>query len=155
MKYILIIGTTNAGKSTTINAVCKKLNPTSIQRLKSDKTFEKVAIDVDILNGTYLVEINGKVILVSAGAPTEQNIKITILIEICIKLKIEINFALVAMRTVERREGFDTKKELKEFGECILEERIWQVSGDNFKSSKKWQNRIDKISGLIKNALEL
>lgn len=153
MKYILIIGTTDAGKSTTINAVCKKLNPTTIQRLKSDKTFEKVAIDVDILNGTYLVEINGKIILVSAGAPTEQNIKITILIEICIKLKIEIDFALVAMRTVERREGFDTKKELKEFGECILEEKIWQVNGNDFKASKEWQSRIDKISGLIKNAL--
>ena len=155
MKYILIIGTTNAGKSTTINAVCKKLNPTSIQCLKSDKTFEKVAIDVDVLNGTYLLGINGKIILVSAGAPTEQNIKITILIEICIKLKIEIDFALVAMRTVERREGFNTKKELKEFGECIFEERIWQVNGDNFESSKEWQNRIDKISGLIKNALGL
>lgn len=155
MKYILIIGTTDAGKSTTINAVCKKLNPTSIQRLKSDKTFEKVAIDVDILNGTYLVEINGKIILVSAGAPTEQNIKITILIEICIKLEIEIDFALVAMRTVERREGFDTKKELKEFGDCILEERIWQINGNDFKASKEWQSRIDKISGLIKNALGL
>lgn len=155
MKYILIIGTADAGKSTTINAVCKKLNPTSIQRLKSDKTFGKVAIDVDILNGTYLVEINGKIILVSAGAPTEQNIKITILIEICIKLKIEIDFALVAMRTVERREGFDTKKELKEFGECILEERIWQVNGDDFKNSNEWQSRIEKISGLIKNALGL
>src|ERR1700757_2128780 len=105
MKYILIIGTTNAGKSTTIDAVCKKLNPTSVQHLKSDKTFEKVAIDVDILNGTYLIEVNGKIILVSAGAPTEQNIRITVLIEICIKLKIKIDFALVAMRTVERREN--------------------------------------------------
>ena len=155
MKYILIIGTSDAGKSTTINAICKKLNSTSIQRLKSNKTFEKISINVDILNGTYLVETNGKIILVSAGAPTEQNIKITILIEICLKLKIEIDFALVAMRTVERREDFDTKKELKEFEECILEERIWQLNGADFKNSKEWQGRIEKISELIKNTLGL
>jgi ribosome biogenesis GTPase A len=41
MKYILIIGLSNEGKSTIIDALCKKLNPTIVQRLIAEKIFEK------------------------------------------------------------------------------------------------------------------
>ena len=92
MKYILIIGTKDAGKSTTIDAVCKKLKPTSVERLNSEKVFEKVSNTVDILNGTYVIEVDGKIILVVAGAPTEQGITITVLIKICLKMFLVIYF---------------------------------------------------------------
>lgn len=153
MKYILITGTKDSGKSTTVNAVCKRLNPSVIYRLTADRTFEKVDITIDLLNGTYIVEVSGKIILVIAGAPTEQNIQITILIEICIKLKIKIDFALVSKRTFERSENFDTVNELKNFGECVLEEKIYRIVGENFKESKEWKNRIERIYMLVKTAL--
>ncbi|MCW3102422.1 MAG: hypothetical protein JWO09_862 [Bacteroidetes bacterium] len=155
MKYILITGTKDAGKSTTIDAVCKRLNPSVVQRLTADRTFEKVDPTIDFLNGTYIIEIKGKIILVVAGAPTEQNIQITILIKICIELKIKIDFALVSKRTFERIENFDTVNELKNFGECLLEERINRVSEDNFEESEEWKSRIEKICKLVKTTLQL
>lgn len=155
MKYIIITGTKDAGKSTTVDAVCKKVNPTSISRLTANRTFEKVDTTIDLLNGTYIIEISGKVILVVAGAPTEQNIQITILIEICIELNIKIDFALVSKRTYERSENFDTVNELKKFGECILEDRIYRIPKENFRQSEDWKSRIEKIYRLVKNTLQL
>jgi hypothetical protein len=123
MKYILIIGRANDGKSTTIDAVCKQLKPTRVEKLDvRRRMIEEQDNSVPILNGTYIIEAQGKIILVVAGAPTEQGTTITVLINICIELKLKIEFALVCMRSYERSEGFNTRVELKELGQCILEE---------------------------------
>lgn len=155
MKSILIIGASNAGKSTTIREVCKRLKPTKVYRLYADKvTLENSRIELSdiqkIFNDTFIIEVKGKLVLVVAGAPTEQNIKITILIEICIKIEIDITFLLVSMRSFEKREGFDTPNELKAKSEIILTEKIYRIDDDKFENNIEWNNRIDKIVNTLK-----
>lgn len=147
MKYILVRGTANSGKSTTMNEVCKRLNPVIIKKLKNN-SFVESDKDVKILNDTFLITYKSKNILVVAGAPTEQNRKITDIIKICINLNIEIEIALVSMRSVERKENYDTPSELKKIGTCILDEQIWKIEGE-YSESKKWNNRIENIISLI------
>lgn len=113
------------------------------------KQFEKVANTVLILNGTHIIEVNGKVILVVAGTPTEQTITIKIIIEICLKIKVKIDFAIVSLRTSERMNGYNTRDELAKFGQCILEERIWKIESEDFKETAEWKKRIEKIVDLI------
>ena len=150
MKSILIIGASNAGKSTTIREVCRRLKPSKVYRLYADiENLENSRIDLSevdkIFNDTFIVEYQGKFILVVAGATTEQNIQITTLIEICIKIKIYISFLLVSMRSFEKREGFDTPKELKNNSEIVLTEKIYRINDENFMNNNEWQKRIDKI----------
>lgn len=158
MNYILIVGAQNDGKSNTIDGVCKKLNPTKIQRLDPHtKTLENSDITKGVLNGTYIIEVKGKIILIVAGTPTEQKIRITIIIQVCIELNIKIDFAIVTMRTFETKYdneaniGFMTRQELKEFGECILETRIYRIEGegDTYKQTTEWKERIEKIANLV------
>jgi len=152
MKYILIIGRANDGKSTTMEAVCKLLKPLKIQRLNvPSKKLEEQESTVSILNGTYVINVNGKIILVVAGAPTEQGFSITVIIKICIELDIKIDWALVSMRSFERSNGFHTRMELEQYGECILEERIWRINNPQFNDTDAWKSRINKIVNLIDN----
>ncbi|MFD2921779.1 hypothetical protein ACFS6H_18815 [Terrimonas rubra] len=158
MISILLVGASNAGKSSTIQNVCKKLNPQKVFQLWPDpknhtnSKIEPSSTDA-IFNNTFIIEVAGKLILVCAGAPTEQNIRITILIEICITLKIDIFFALVAMRSFEKREGFDTPAELRLKSNIILEERIHRIQGDNFMETPEWNTRINGIVKLIEESL--
>jgi len=149
MKYILIVGAKDSGKSTTMDAVCKTLNPDRIFQLNSENEFLEVDSKVEIMNGTYIIEVKGQIILVVAGAPTEQDITITILVEIAIKFKIRIDFAIVAMRAFEKKKDFDTRNELKQLGECLLETRIWKIHADNYKETPEWKERIRDIADLI------
>lgn len=71
MKYALIIGASENGKSTTINEVCKRLKPTKAWELNSEGIFIEVKSTVGMFNGTYLIEVNGIIILVAAGQRTE------------------------------------------------------------------------------------
>jgi adenylate kinase family enzyme len=160
MKYILIIGACNAGKSTTANAVCEKLNPSRILLLTPKWTdlpnsnFVQVDNSVIIENGTYIIEVNGKLILISAGSPTEQCIRISILIEICITLNLSIEFALVSMRSFEKKDGYDTRNELKKIGELILEKKIYRIKDEKFETTDAWKTRIDSIVKLIKKNIK-
>jgi hypothetical protein len=56
-----------------------------------------------ICNDVYIVEVNGKYILVFAGSPTEINIKISYAIDVCIEIGIDISFAIVSRRYAERK----------------------------------------------------
>lgn len=154
MKYILIIGAKDVGKSNTVDGVCKKLNPTKIQRLDAhNKTLKDCEITESILNGTYIIEVKGKVILIVAGTPTEQEIRITVIMQICVELNIKIDFAILTMRTFEKsidKHGvrFNTWQELKEFGECILETKIYnriEGDGDTYKQTAEWKERVENI----------
>lgn len=152
MKYILIIGASENGKSTTINEVCKKLKPTRAWELNSDEIFVEVKTNIGIYNGTYLIEVNGTIILVAAGSPTEQDITITVLVEIAIKLKFNIKILIVAMRTFEKKEGFDTPKELENLGEKIYQEKIYKIAGD-YKNSSEWNDRVKRITSVVEKNL--
>jgi|UPI00050A030B adenylate kinase family enzyme len=153
MKSILIIGASNAGKSTTAREVCKRLKPTKVYKLKADKNDliqSQINISTvdNIFNDTFIIEVKNKLILVVSGAPTEQNIKITILIKICIEIGIDISFALVFMRSFEKRNGFSTQNELEKLSEIIYTEKIYRINGD-FENSEEWNKRVNKIVELI------
>ncbi|MDR4893455.1 MULTISPECIES: hypothetical protein [unclassified Chryseobacterium] len=150
MKSILIIGASNAGKSTTAQEVCRQLKPTKVFRLDISKEELDNAEIENIFNNTFIIEVNGKLILVVAGATTEQGVKITAIMDVCIKLKLNISFALVSMRSFERTEGFDTKNQLSSISEILLEERIYKINEEDFRNSKEWKSRIKKIVSLIK-----
>lgn len=150
MKYILIAGAKESGKSTTIENVCKQIKPSRVWELdKDEKVFIETAITTVIVNGTYIIEINGKIILVVAGSPTEQEITITILINIAISQGFNITIILVAMRLFEKMNGYDTPKELDHFAEEIDRIRIDKIIGD-YKNSPEWCNRIERIIAKIK-----
>jgi hypothetical protein len=155
MKSILIIGTKEGGKSTTITEVCKMLKPSKVYKLKTtDKKIETADVN-DIYNNTFIIEINDKFILVVAGAPTEQSRTLRVLIEICIQINIQISFLLVSKRTSERKKGFNTIKDINDFSELIHTERISPVplvdknDINSFKQDLNWKNRITKISKLV------
>lgn len=156
MKSILIIGARDAGKSTTMREICKRLNPTKVYRLYADKhNLENSRIELSeidkIFNDTFIIEFQGKLILVVAGAPTEQNVKITILVDICIKIKINISFLLVSMRSFEKRRGFDTPNELKKRSEIILTEKIHRINDEKFETNSEWNERINKVVEKLKS----
>ena len=132
MKAIIIRGEQSAGKSTTIREVCKRLNPQSIYKLYNKE----------------------KDILIFAGSPTEIDTKISIAIDACIEIGIDISFAIVSRRYAERKVGFDTRKELKEKGfEIIHEELIHKIEQDNFEQTEEWNKRVDNIVNLVKQNL--
>lgn len=154
MNSIIIIGKSSEGKSTTVRAICKKLKPTKIWKLDTNTSiYEKSKLEEteveNIFNDTFIIKVKSKLILVCAGAPTEQSIKISVLIQICISIKLEIHSAIVSMRTFERIKGFDTPSELENYGCIILQERITKISGNDFEKSDEWQNRITKLSSVI------
>ena len=155
MKYILIRGSKDSGKSTTFDAVCKQLNPNKILVLRRNNGtenafFEEVNTSIIVYNETYIIEVGHKLILIMAGSPTEQYITITIVIEICIRLKIKIDFVLIAMRSFEKIVGFNTTKELEILGEAVLIENIYRIDDSEFKKTKIWKLRIEQIVTLIK-----
>lgn len=149
MKSILIIGAADAGKSTTAQEVCKRLKPTKVSRLNiSEENLIDAEIE-NIFNNTFIIEVSGKLILIVAGATTEQGFKITVIIDVCIKLKLNISFALVSMRSFERKKGFDTKTQLSSNSDILLEERIFKINDKDFRDSKEWKSRTQRIVNLI------
>jgi len=157
MKYILLKGKMNAGKSSTITAICQNFNISSCQRITLDAN-GKLKIQNDTSNnfgnGTFIINVNGSNILIVAGAPTEQKIAITLILIFIMELQIEISFALISVRSREVLAGFDTVSELEKLGHvCILEEEINRIDTDDYTSTSIWENRIKKISDLINKNL--
>lgn len=151
MKYILIRGTKDAGKSTTMNEICKRLKPSSIKKLR-ENNFVDVELDSEIFNDTFLITYRNKNLLIVAGAPTEQNKTITYILTICIELKIEISLSLVSMRSFEKKKNYNTPEELLKFGSCIFDEQIWKINGD-YRTSKEWNSRIENLITLINDSI--
>jgi hypothetical protein len=154
MKSILIIGASHSGKSTTISEVCKRLNPEKVWRLiayKDDykKSFLEEDVVERIFNNTFIIKVKNKLILIVSGAPTEQNIRITVLIKICIEIDIKIDFVFIAMRTFEKKQEFETKNELRRNSQIILEEKIYKIPDEKYREHRNWINRVDRITKLI------
>lgn len=159
MKAIIIRGAGNKGKSTTIREVCKRLKPQGVYKLDISKK-EKVEEDIDkICNDIYLIEVNGKYILVFAGSPTEISVNVSVAVDICIKIGIEISFAIVSRKYAERKfterkVKFDTRKELKEKGfEVIHEELVRKIEQNNFEQTEEWNKRVDNIVNKVNENL--
>ena len=155
MKSILIIGTRDGGKSTTITEICKMLKPSKVYSLNFTEKKLKPADVKDIYNNTFIIEVKGKLILVVAGAPTEQRISLKVIIEICIEINIEISFLIVAKRTYERLNGFNTVNDINEYSQLIHTERVNPIELtdkndlDSFKKNQLWINRIEKLTKII------
>jgi len=155
MKSILIIGTRDGGKSTTITEICKMLKPTKVYSLNFAEKKLKPADVKDIYNNTFVIEVKGKLILVVAGAPTEQRITLKAIIEICIEINIEISFLIVAKRTSERIKGFNTVEDINQFSKLIHTERVnpIELTDKNdlgsFKQNQLWKNRIEKLTKIV------
>jgi len=145
MDYILIRGKRGSGKSTTMDEVCRRLKPDFILELVDKNIFEEINKNNQLLNGTYILQIGKKNILIVAGAPPEQNITITLIIKICIQLKIEIAFGIIAMRSSEGAGKYDTPNELKNFGNPIEEIKILRIEGDDYKLTTEWIERVNNI----------
>ena len=156
MKYILIRGARNSGKSTTIREICECLQPDKDNIWQVDiwaDAPKKLATSIaNIQNGTYLIEVNGKFILIIAVSPTEQLMKVSEIIELSQQLA-NIEIVIVAMRSFETREGHDTPEELKKLGTLIYDELIKRIEGDDFQTTLEWKNRINQLIKLVKDNL--
>lgn len=149
MKYVIVKGASNHGKSTTIDAVCRILNPERIERLNTDKKqLQYFDRNEPMHNGCFVIWVSGKIVLVSAGATTEHKTRITVLIEILIELNIQIDFAIVAMRSREQTEGFNTPEELKLLGDYLGTVEINSIPGD-YQNSSEWKDRVQDIVNML------
>jgi hypothetical protein len=153
IKSLIIRGSQNSGKSTTIQEVCKRLNPAKVYKLSFDKKILKESTVDSILNGTYIIHVEREILLVIAGAPTEQKKTIKMILELCIELQIEISFVLVARRYAEHK-GFDTTGELKQYTTLLKPIKIEKISGSNFIQDDEWLKRIAKIVKIISDNLK-
>jgi hypothetical protein len=154
LKAIIITGAKDSGKSTTIQELCRQLKPKNIWQIKIntlDKKKSKLEVSsIDaIYNNVFIIEVQNKFILILAGCPTEIDIRITTVIDICFILNIDISIVVTAKRTSERKKNFNSKDELKKMGFIISEERIQKVKLTEFRDSIEWKNRIDKLKEMI------
>ncbi|PZR23307.1 MAG: hypothetical protein DI539_03380 [Flavobacterium psychrophilum] len=152
MKYIIIKGARSSGKAETINAVCKKLKPEAIRKVyfseSGQVSLESIAPAAGISDGTYIVTVRKKNILMVSGAPTEQKKKITCIMESVFNLNLKPDFAIVAMRGLGKLKDFSTSKELEKFGKCIYETKIWRIPSYTFHLTDEWNKRISYITAI-------
>lgn len=159
MKSIIIRGRSGDGKSTTARELCKSLNPEEVWRLNINHHIHSESKLTDatvsnIFDNTFIIQVKGHLILICAGAPTEQYIRILILIQICVEyLKLKIDFVIVSMRSVERKKGFNTPVELAEKSTVVHRERIEKIEGEDFLETQEWKNRIEKLKNIILRGL--
>ena len=148
MKYILLKGKMNAGKSETITSVCKNFDVNSCQRISLNAEGELIIKNDG--NGTFIINVNGSNILIVAGAPTEQKITITIMLKFLAQIQVEIAFAIISVRSREVLAGFDTANELNKLGhECVLEEEVIRIDSDDYSVTTNWRDRVKRIVELI------
>ena len=153
MKYILLKGKMNAGKSETITSVCKNFDVNSCQRISLNAEGELIIKNdssENFGNGTFIINVNGSNILIVAGAPTEQKITITIMLKVLAQIQVEIVFAIISVRSREVLAGFDTANELNKLGhECVLEEEVIRIDSDDYSVTTNWRDRVKRIVELI------
>lgn len=101
-----------------------------------------------ISDGTYIVTVRKKNILMVSGAPTEQKKKITSIMESVHNLNQRPDFAIIAMRGLEKMKDFSTSKELEKFGKCIYETKIWRIPSYTFQLTEEWNKRVSYITAI-------
>jgi len=154
IKSIILKGPKNSGKSSTVKALCDNLKPAKVYSLDlQTKVLELSSVD-KINNDTFIIEIDGKNLLIIAGAPTEQECTVTEIFNTCSELEIKLSFAIISMRQFEKKEGFKTEDETKVFSKIILTEDI-KYLGETFKSTPEWKDRIEKLKKLVQINLSI
>lgn len=153
MKHIVLIGSREAGKSSTVDAIVKQLNPSKVYSIDvGGKTATELAIssDTELMNGTYVIEVNNKLILICAGAPSEQNIRIFVIISTAQAIfDNKISFAIVSKRQRETLSEFD---KLNALSECVRTERIKRIPGtttETFKSDSRFLERVKCLYDIV------
>lgn len=153
MKHIVIIGACDSGKSSTIGSIIEQLKPQNVYAIDlNTKTKKQIDNSTKLHNGTYVVEVNGVLILVCAGAPTEQGYSITIIIEIVqVIFKSRIVFAIVSKRLREKGE-YSTLTELVAVSKCLHTERIAKIPGtttETLASNAEFIQRVKQLCAII------
>ncbi len=152
MKYIIIKGSKSSGKAETINAICRKLKPEAIRKLYFHETgkkfMEQLPSTANISEGTYIVTVKKKNILMVTNCPTEQKKRITHILDSVLKLNITPHIAIVAMRGLEKLKDFATAQELENYGKCIYETKIWRIPSNQFSLTDEWNKRISYITAI-------
>lgn len=152
MNYIIIKGGREAGKAHTINEVCRRLKPEQICKVhftQAGKVFlEKLFSTVDLTEGTYIITVRKKRILIVSAAPTQQRKSITTILESVMDLNMKPEFAIVAMRGLEKLKDFATSKELEKFGKCIYETKIWRIPSHKFSLTEEWNKRVSYLTAI-------
>ncbi len=152
MRYVIVKGGKSSGKATTINEVCRRLAPDKvtkvIQEEKGNTRLLPVQSTDDLADGNYIIRVKNKNILIVSGAPTQQKQSITSIIESVKDLNFEPEFALVAVSGLEKFKNFKTSEELKKFGKCIHETKIWRIPSHNFINTDEWKKRISYLTAI-------
>jgi hypothetical protein len=151
MKYIIIKGARSSGKAETINEVCKRLKPEKICKVHFSET-GKVMLEkmnpANLEDGTYIITVRKKNILIVAESPTEQKKRITNILDSILHLNLKPDFAIVAMRGLEKLKDFATSKELEQYGKCIYETKIWRIPSHKFNLTEEWNKRVSYITAI-------
>jgi len=152
MNYIIIKGGREAGKAHTINEVCKRLKPEQINKVHFTHNgkvhLEKLYSQTDLAEGTYIITVRKKRVLIVSAAPTTQRKSITTIIESVMDLNVKPEFAIVAMRGLEKLKDFATSKELERFGKCIYETKIWRIPSHQFSLTEEWNKRVSYLTAI-------
>lgn len=153
MKYILIKGAKSAGKAATISEICTRLKPDAVKRVYISESgavaAENLQSSSKIQQGTFIVTVRKKNILVVSASPTEQKQRISTIIEsVNSKLNIKPDFAIVSMCGLERLKDFSTLKELENFGKCIYETKIWRIPSYTYNLTDEWNKRVSYMTAI-------
>jgi hypothetical protein len=152
MRYVIVRGGKSSGKATTINEVCRRLAPDQVTKvILSDDGSTRLCPVIsmeDLSDGTYIINVKNKDILVVSGSPTQQKLSITAIIESVNDLDIKPEFALVAMGGLEKLKNFKTADELQRFGKCIHDTKIWRIPSHNFINTDEWKKRIAYLTAI-------
>ena len=152
MKYIVIKGANSAGKASTISEVCNRLKPEAVKRIYISESGSVAAENINppskIQQGTFVVTVRKKNILVISASPTEQKKRITSIIESVFKLNIKPDFAIVSVCGLERMKDFSTFKELENYGKCIYETKIWRIPSYYFNLTEEWNKRVSYLTAI-------
>jgi hypothetical protein len=152
MRYVIVKGGKSSGKATTIKEVCRRLSPEKIYGVNhlEDNNVQLNRIEsVDaLIDGTYIITVNKKNILIVSGSPTQQKRTITSIIESVKNIDCNPEFALVAMSGLEKLKDFNTPGELENFGKCILETKIWRIPAHKFTATEEWKKRITYLTAV-------
>lgn len=152
MKYIIIKGNNSSGKAATVNEICRRLKPEKICRVYFSElgkvSLHQVYSHGDLADGTYLITVRSKNILMVSGAPTQQRKKISTIIDSLLNLSFTIEFAIVAMSGSEKLKDYATDKELAKYGKCIHETKIWRIPSHKFNLTEEWNKRISYLTAI-------
>lgn len=109
---------------------------------------EPLPPSANISEGTYLVTVKKKNILMVSNCPTEQRKRITHIMDSIMGLNIKPHLAIVAMRGLEKLKDYATSKELENYGRCIYETKIWRIPSHQYSLTEEWNKRVSYITAI-------